>query len=58
MTVECTFGILAQQFRIFNRRIPLSIENADKIIKAVCVLHNILTEDKEVDRVYAESNPS
>ena len=58
MTVECTFGILAQRFRIFNRRIPLSIDNADKIIKAACVLHNFLTEDKEVDRMYAESDPT
>ena len=58
MTVECTFGILAQRFHIFNRRIPLSIENADKVIKAACVLHNFLTEDKEVDRVYAEANPT
>ena len=58
MTVECTFGILAQRFRIFNRRIPLSIDNADKIIKAACVLHNFLTEDKEVDRMYAEADPT
>ena len=43
---------------IFNRRIPLNIENADKIIKAACVLHNFLTEDKEVDRIYAEFNPN
>ena len=58
MTVECTFGILPQRFRIFNRRIPLSIDNADKIIKVVCVLHNFLTEDQKINRIYAELNPS
>ena len=58
MTVECAFGILAQRFRIFNRRIPLCTDNADKVVKAATCLHNYLREDKPVDQIYAELNPT
>ena len=37
--VECTFGILSQKFRIFNRRIQLTPKNVDYVILATCVLH-------------------
>lgn len=40
--VENTFGILTQQFRIFNRRIQAKPENADNIVLATCVLHNFI----------------
>ena len=58
MPVECAFGILAQRFRIFNRRIPLCTDNADTVVKAATVLHNYLREDKPVDQIYAELNPT
>ena len=58
MPVECAFGILAQRWRIFSRRIPLSEDNADSIIQAACCLHNYLTEDKDIDQIYTELNPS
>ena len=58
MTVECAFGILAQRFRIFSRRIPLSETNADKIIQAACCLHNYLTEEKAVEQIYEDLNPN
>ena len=45
--VENAFGILAQRFRLFNRRIPLCPMNVDNVIKACCILHNYLTEDKD-----------
>ena len=57
MCVENAFGILVQRWRIFNRRIPLSVDNADNVIKAACCLHNYLTEDKNYENICAELNP-
>ena len=58
MSVECAFGILAQRWRIFSRRIPLSEDNADKVVQAACCLHNYLTENKAIDQIYTELNPA
>lgn len=41
--VENAFGILAQRFRIFHKRIQLDPENVDQIVKATVLLHNFLT---------------
>ena len=49
MVVENAFRILAQRWRIFSRKIPLSTKNVDKVVKAACVLHNYLCEDKDID---------
>ncbi|XP_039748215.1 protein ALP1-like [Pararge aegeria] len=38
--IECTFGILANKWRIFHRPINVNIDFAEDIIKASCVLHN------------------
>ena len=43
--VENAFGILAQRFHIFNRRKPVKPKNADKVVKACCILHNYLMEN-------------
>ena len=40
--VKNAFGILAQRFRVFARRLQLILDNVDKIVKACCVLHNFL----------------
>ena len=40
--VENAFGQLAQKFRIYNRRIQLKPENADKVILTTCILHNFI----------------
>ncbi|XP_029675084.1 protein ALP1-like [Formica exsecta] len=37
---ENVFGILSQKFQLFNRRLKLKPENADKIILTICILHN------------------
>ena len=47
--VENTFGILAERFRINNKRMQLSDYNADIIIKATCTLHNFLTEIRAIE---------
>lgn len=40
--VENAFGILAQKFRIYFRRLQATPENADYIILATCILHNFI----------------
>jgi len=42
MTVECAFGIAASKFRILQKSIETKIENADHIVKAICILHNVI----------------
>lgn len=46
-TVENSFGILTQKFRIFARRIQANPENVDFIILSACILHNFI---KKYDR--------
>ena len=55
--MENAFGILAQRFCIFNRRIPLKSKNADKIVKACCILYNYLMENKDIPTIYNRLNP-
>ena len=57
MVVENAFGILVQRWRIFDRKIPLSECNVDSVVKAACVLHNYLTEEKDIDEIFAQLNP-
>lgn len=45
--VENAFGILANRFRIFHRSIDLHPKNVEKIIKASCMLHNVLQDDSQ-----------
>lgn len=39
---ENAFGILANRWRVYHRKMPLSPNNVDKVVKATCVLHNML----------------
>lgn len=50
--VECTFGILSSQWRIYKRPINNALETAENIITATIVLHNWL-HDNEHDDAYA-----
>lgn len=45
-TVECAFGILRSKWQILDKPILTNVELADKIVKAVCILHNTII-DKE-----------
>jgi len=47
MTVECAFGILSSKFRIILKSIETKVENADHIVKAICILHNTTIIDLE-----------
>jgi hypothetical protein len=40
--VENAFGILANRWRIYHRKIFLSSKTATKVVLATCVLHNFL----------------
>ncbi|KAJ8915528.1 hypothetical protein NQ315_012410 [Exocentrus adspersus] len=40
--IECTFGILANKWRIFHRPLNVDLDLAQDIIKACCVLHNFV----------------
>ena len=51
--------MLAKRWRIFSRKIPLSTKNVDKVVKAACVLHNYLCDDKDIDvnQINIQLNP-
>ena len=55
--VENGFGILVQRFRVFNRKLPLMPQNADKVVKACCILHNYLTEEQDYHTMCNRLNP-
>nr|XP_021199978.2 uncharacterized protein LOC110383508 [Helicoverpa armigera] len=55
VVVECTFGILAQKFRIFLRPFETDINNTVKVVKAAACLHNYL-QDMESAYVYENQN--
>lgn len=40
--VECTFGILANKWRIFHRPLDVNLDFVVSIIKACCILHNFV----------------
>lgn len=43
-TVECAFGIIRAKWQILDKPILTKVELADKIIKAICVLHNTIID--------------
>lgn len=40
--IECSFGIMANKWRILHRPINVQIPFAEDIVRACCVLHNLL----------------
>lgn len=42
--IECTFGILANKWRIFHRPLDVRQEHAIAIVQTCCVLHNYVRE--------------
>jgi hypothetical protein len=42
--IECSFGILANKWRIFHRLLGVSLDFAEDIVKTCCLLHNFVRE--------------
>lgn len=40
--IECSFGVLANRWRIFHTKIAVCPDSVRSIVKATCVLHNML----------------
>ncbi len=54
--VECSFGILAAQWRLYRRVLGVIPEMAEKAVKATCILHNLLRVDQAEDHPQAPSS--
>lgn len=52
--VENGFGILSQKFRIYNRRLHLKTEFAEKIVLTTCILYNFIRRGETV--IFTETN--
>ena len=55
--VENSFGILAQRFRVFAHRLHLIPDNVNRVVKACCVLHNILRSTADIHHLHHQLNP-
>lgn len=53
--VECTFGCLASQWRIYKRPINTSIETAKSLVEATIVLHNFLRQNENDINDFSET---
>lgn len=42
--VECAFGIMSSKWRLLQKSIEVNPESADKLIKCICLLHNIIID--------------
>ncbi|KAB0804158.1 hypothetical protein PPYR_01128, partial [Photinus pyralis] len=46
--VECAFGILTAKWRLLNKAIETEVEKAEKIIKCMCLLHNLIIDKDNI----------
>ena len=53
--VENAFGILSQRFRIFHTKINASTDKVIAVVKACCVLHNLIKDDSGNMQVGSQS---
>lgn len=63
MSVECAFGIASSNFRILLKAIETKVKNADHVVKAICILHNVIIDiekdksrNQEIINTFHESN--
>ena len=55
--VENAFGIVAQRWLVFSRRLPLMPEDVDRVVRACYVLHNYLTGHESLVAMQERLNP-
>ncbi|XP_069820334.1 uncharacterized protein [Dendropsophus ebraccatus] len=56
--VECAFGIMTSQWRVFTTALQLKLATVDMVIKAACVLHNYLRDYAPTPEVNVETLPA
>lgn len=56
MTIECAFGIASSKFRVLLKSIETKVENADHIIKAICILHNTIIDLEKISTTSTHHN--
>lgn len=44
--MENAFGILSQQFRVFNTPIFLNVNTIEDLVTTTCILHNVMIDEK------------
>ena len=42
--VECAFGILQAKWRLLNKAIKTKVNKAERIVRCICLLHNIIID--------------
>lgn len=55
-TVEHAFGIIRAKWEILDKSISTNVTLADKIVKAICVLHNTIIDKEGVEHNLQEKN--
>ncbi|KAB0790312.1 hypothetical protein PPYR_15350, partial [Photinus pyralis] len=54
-TVECAFGILRSKWQILDKPILTHPGHADNIIKAICILHNVIIDKEGIEHNLKET---
>jgi len=44
MTIEFAFGIATAKYRILQKSIETKVENFGHLVKAICILHNVIID--------------
>ena len=55
--VENAFGLLAARWRVFQRRLQLHPQNADKVIQVTCVLHSYIQKTSPATAPVQDQGP-
>ncbi|KAJ8337334.1 hypothetical protein SKAU_G00385540 [Synaphobranchus kaupii] len=50
LVVECTFGIMSSQWRMYRQIISLNLDNVEACVKATCILHNFMRSNRRNGR--------
>ena len=58
LVIENTFSILVSKFRVLSKSINLVPEKAEIIVKACCILHNIIKTKSVNDNTYSDEKQS